>query len=129
MLVTVHQPFAIFAPPSKLQFLKSGQMIHWFAHVLSALSFSFDCSVRPFSTQGSLISFLVRKRFRDYLFDADIIFFIIDLPSETALRTFILVAKSLQNLANLVEFGTKVCNYNYFLFVFFFVLPTNTITF
>lgn len=30
-----------------------------------------------------------------------------ELPSETALRTFILVAKSLQNLANLIEFGTK----------------------
>ncbi|KAJ6218163.1 hypothetical protein RDWZM_009320 [Blomia tropicalis] len=30
-----------------------------------------------------------------------------EMPSETALRTFILVAKSLQNLANLVEFGTK----------------------
>lgn len=31
------------------------------------------------------------------------------MPSETALRTLILVAKSLRNLANLVEFGTKVC--------------------
>lgn len=30
-----------------------------------------------------------------------------DMPSETALRTLILVAKSLQNLANLIEFGTK----------------------
>ncbi|XP_027205911.2 RAS p21 protein activator vap isoform X2 [Dermatophagoides pteronyssinus] len=30
-----------------------------------------------------------------------------EMPSETALRTLILVAKSLQNLANLVEFGTK----------------------
>ena len=32
----------------------------------------------------------------------------IEIPSETAARTLILVAKSLQNCANLVEFGTKV---------------------
>lgn len=36
------------------------------------------------------------------------------MPSETALRTLILVAKSLQNLANLVEFGTKVCMEYYY---------------
>lgn len=36
------------------------------------------------------------------------IFTFTEMPSETALRTFILVAKSLQNLANLIEFGTKV---------------------
>ena len=29
-------------------------------------------------------------------------------PSETAARSIILIAKSLQNLANLVEFGVKV---------------------
>lgn len=30
-------------------------------------------------------------------------------PSETAARTLVLIAKCLQNLANLVEFGMKVC--------------------
>lgn len=36
------------------------------------------------------------------------IFFQTDPPSSTASRTLTLVAKSVQNLANLVEFGAKV---------------------
>lgn len=35
--------------------------------------------------------------------------FFTDPPSPTAVRTLTLVAKSVQNLANLVEFGAKVC--------------------
>lgn len=35
--------------------------------------------------------------------------FFADPPSQTAGRTLTLVAKSVQNLANLVEFGAKVC--------------------
>ncbi len=34
-----------------------------------------------------------------------------EIPSETASRSLILIAKSLQNLANLNEFGTKVYLY------------------
>ena len=37
-----------------------------------------------------------------------IINYITESPSETASRTLKLLAKALQNLANLVEFGTKV---------------------
>lgn len=37
-----------------------------------------------------------------------------DSPSPIAARTLILVAKSVQNLANLVEFGAKVKTFWYF---------------
>lgn len=41
-------------------------------------------------------------------------FSLTDSPSPIAARTLILVAKSVQNLANLVEFGAKVKTFWYF---------------
>ena len=38
----------------------------------------------------------------------DICLFLSETPSEIAARSLILIAKSLQNLANLIEFGVKV---------------------
>lgn len=43
-----------------------------------------------------------------FMLNIDIVNSFKDTPSEIAARSLILVAKCLQNLANLVEFGAKV---------------------
>ena len=59
--------------------------------------------------QFNLISgMIIRINFLEFMEHGSKLLLYLEMPSETALRTFILVAKSLQNLANLVEFGTKV---------------------